>query len=197
MAIAEPDLTTPQQEFTTPQQEPDIQESHNKTMESEGTTLTTITTRTPTAHTAGRGWRAGNRRGGGRGHGHDRNTITCFRCRQHGHYASECNATTEEVEKYRGSQTQTSNDSAGEQLLTTGVLQDDLNTNITTNLMFNQVHVIHDQTNIETRDGGRLPLGWVLLDNQSTTDVFVNHRLLQNIQRIGQYMYIHCTAGVT
>ena len=38
---------------------------------------------------------------------------------------------------------------------------------------------------------------WVLLDNQSTIDVFVNHRLLKNIRRIDQYMYIHCTAGVT
>ena len=38
---------------------------------------------------------------------------------------------------------------------------------------------------------------WVLLDNQSTIDVFVNRRLLKNIRRIDQYMYIHCTAGVT
>ena len=63
--------------------------------------------------------------------------------------------------------------------------------------MFNQVHIIHDQTHIETRHGGHLPLEWVLLDNQSTIDVLVNHRLLRNIRRIGQYMYIHCTAGVT
>ena len=38
---------------------------------------------------------------------------------------------------------------------------------------------------------------WVLLDNQSTMDVFINRRLLKNIRRIDQYMYIHCTAGVT
>ena len=38
---------------------------------------------------------------------------------------------------------------------------------------------------------------WVLLDNQSTIDVFVNRQLLQNIRQINQYMYIHCTAGVT
>ena len=38
---------------------------------------------------------------------------------------------------------------------------------------------------------------WVLLDSQSTIDVFVNHRLLKNIRRIDQYMYIHCTTGVT
>ena len=184
MAITEPELMTQQEYTTIQQQEPNIQESHNKTTESEGMTLTTVTTRTPMSHTAGCGWCPGNCRGGGRGQGHDCSTISCFRCGQHGHYASECNATTEEVEKYRGSQTQRTNHSAGEQLLTAGVMQDDPNTDITTNWMFNQVHVIHDKTHIETRHGGRLLLEWVLLDNQSTIDVFVNCRLLQNIRCI-------------
>ena len=58
--------------------------------------------------------------------------------------------------------------------------------------MFSQIHVVHDQTHLETRHGGRLPLEWVLLDNQSTIDVFVNRRLLKNIRHIGQYIYIHC-----
>ena len=101
------------------------------------------------------------------------------------------------MEKYRRSQTTATTHNTGEQLLNAGALEDDPDTNITTSWMFNQVHVIHDQTHIETRHGGRLPLEWVLLNNQSTIDVFVNHRLLQNIRRIHQYMYIHCTAGVT
>ena len=206
MASTESELMTQQQHFPSQEQEPDSQESHNNTTENdlhenptdnEGTTLTTFTTRAPTAYTAGRGGRHRNRRGGGRGRGHDRNAITCFRCGQRGHYASECNATTEEVEKYRRSQTTTTTHNTGEQLLNAGALEDDPDTNITTSWMFNQVHVIHDQTHIETRHGGCLPLEWVLLDNQSTIDVFVNRRLLQNIRRIRQYMYIHCTAGVT
>ena len=82
------------------------------------------------------------------------------------------------MEKYHKSQTPTTNHGAEEQLLTTGALKDDPYTDITTNWMFNQVHVIHDQTHIETRHGGRLPPEWVLLDNQSTIDVFVNRRLL-------------------
>ena len=66
----------------------------------------------------------------------------------------------------------------GEQLLTAGVLQDDPNSDITTSWMINQVHIVHDQTHIETRHGGCLPLECVLLDNQSTIDVFVNRHLL-------------------
>ena len=41
-------------------------------------TLTTITTRTPTEHTGGRGWHPGSRRGGGCSHGHNHSMITCF-----------------------------------------------------------------------------------------------------------------------
>ena len=84
-----------------------------------------------------------------------------------------------------------------EQLLHSGVLQDDPDSDITTSWIFSQIHIMHDQTHLETRHGGRLPMEWLLLDNQSTIDVFVNRWLLKNIRQIGQYMYIHCTAGVT
>ena len=73
---------------------------------------------------------------------------------------------------------------SGKQLLQSGVLQDDADNDITTSWIFNQTHVVHDHTHLETRHGGRLPMEWVLLDNQSTIDVFVNRRLLRNIRRI-------------
>ena len=38
---------------------------------------------------------------------------------------------------------------------------------------------------------------WILLDSQSTVDVFQNKSLLQNIRDGGATMDIHCTAGVT
>ena len=182
MAINEQELMTQQQQ--------------DNTQESEGTTLTTVTTRAPTTNTSGRGWRQGGR-GGGQGRGQGRNTITCFRCGQHGHYASECDATIEEIQQYCAGQSQTTKHDSGEQLLHSGVLQDDPNGDITTSWIFNQIHVVHDQTHLETRHGVCLPLEWVLLDNQSTIDVFVNRRLLENIRWIDQYMYIHCTVGVT
>jgi hypothetical protein len=44
---------------------------------------------------------------------------------------------------------------------------------------------------------GSIPKNWVLLDNQSTVDVFSNAALLQNIRKVGRSMHIQCTAGVT
>ena len=186
-----------EEEMVTQQQQAHTEEATNNAPENEGTTLTTVTTRSPSYATIGTGGRGGRHggRGAGRGRGQGRNAITCFRCGKRGHYASECDATTEEVQQYQAAQT--SKQESGEQFLHSGILQDDANNDITTSWIFSQVHVVHDQTHLETRHGGRLPMEWVLLDNQSTIDVFVNCQLLKNIRRIDQYMYIHCTAGVT
>jgi hypothetical protein len=40
-----------------------------------------------------------------------------------------------------------------------------------------------------------IPKSWVLLDNQSTVDMFHNRKLLQNIRRVNSQVYIHCNAG--
>ena len=186
-----------EQQLTTQEEPTDTQEADDNTNEGEGTTLTTVTSRSPTTSASGRGWRQSGR-GGGRGRGQGRSTVICFRCGQRGHYASECNATNEEIQQYRTNQSHaTTKHDSGQQLLQAGLLQDDSESDVTTSWMFSQIHVVHDQSHLETRHGGRLPLEWVLLDNQSTIDVFVNRRLLRNIRRINQYMYIHCTAGVT
>ena len=36
---------------------------------------------------------------------------------------------------------------------------------------------------------------WILIDSQSTVNVFHNRALLRNIRRVGRRMYIHCNAG--
>jgi hypothetical protein len=45
--------------------------------------------------------------------------------------------------------------------------------------------------------GGCINPNWILLDNQSTVDVFYNHRLLRNIRKVNTWMDVHCNAGVT
>ena len=105
-----------EQELTTQQQQADTQEKNDNAQEGEGTMLTTVTTRAPTTDTGGRGWRHGGR-GAGQGRGQGRNMVTCFRCGQHGHYASECDATCEEVQQYHATQSQAMKHDSGEQFL--------------------------------------------------------------------------------
>lgn len=49
---------------------------------------------------------------------------------------------------------------------------------------------------LKTGDGPNIPKTWILLDNQSTVDVFQNKSLLCNIRVGGGRMDIHCTVGV-
>ena len=46
-------------------------------------------------------------------------------------------------------------------------------------------------------DHARIPNTWILLDKESTVDVFHNPNLLQNIHKTDTYMDIHCNAGIT
>ena len=56
---------------------------------------------------------------------------------------------------------------------------------------------VNHGTTLQMDKHGKLPKTWILLDNQSTVDVFCNEELLTDI-RIGTgTMDIHCNAGVT
>jgi len=105
----------------------------------------------------------------------DKSHITCHKCKKKGHYANEC----DERE-------------SGAAMLMDGIAEGEFDTD--EHFQFHQ----HDSgTALHNGTKGRVPKTWILLDNQSTVDVFHNAALLTNIRKNKTYMDIHCNAGVT
>ena len=119
-----------------------------------------------------------------------------------GHYASQCPETPEDAQRML----EESNE-AGTNLLQHSTT-DEPKTDTTNAITFASLGVHDEEDNdtsfvfaqdvrlVEIQHGGRLPPEWILLDNQSTVDVFTNRRLLKNLRRSNKNMFIHCTAGV-
>jgi len=45
-------------------------------------------------------------------------------------------------------------------------------------------------------DKAGIPESWILLDSQSTVDVFMNKKLLKNICNAKKRLSLHCNAGI-
>jgi hypothetical protein len=98
-----------------------------------------------------------------------RSNITCFGCGECGHYANECPT--------RAGQ-------SGTNLLLAGLERGEFD-------------VQPSWTLANAGAAAQIPESWILLDNQSTVNVFANRSLLQNIRKAPATMDIHCNAGVT
>ena len=151
----------------------------------------------------GRG-RGSGQTGGKGGRGGNRSNIQCFHCGAMGHYTSECPETLEDAQRMLAEMTET-----GTNMLQHATLKEptteQMNEMHFTSLNLDEVNqedndtsfvFTQDLRNVEVQHGGHLPPEWILLDNQSTVDVFTNRRLLKNIRRAKTNMFIHCTAGV-
>ena len=96
-----------------------------------------------------------------------------------GHYSNECPSKT------------------GIQLLMAGVESDEFDDNEYYGASSSQVVNILSEGMTFHQEEQVLTKSWILLDNQSTVDVFCNRRLLTNVREIDKVMNIRCNAGVT
>jgi hypothetical protein len=107
--------------------------------------------------------------------------IKCYNCNKMGHYAGDCR------EEKKKEKTKNAEASGTTLLLNANDFDDGPSA-----FSFHQGSELMGDCYSQSR---KLPRSWILLDNQSTVDVFMNKDLLDNIRTVATTMNIRCNAG--
>jgi hypothetical protein len=106
-------------------------------------------------------------------------TVKCYECNKMGHYSNEFPNKTAVQLLMAGAESNTFDDN--EHYAASS---------------FQFVHVSSEGMTFHQEEQ-ILPMSWILLENQSTVDVFCNRSLLTNVHETNKIMNIRCNAGVT
>jgi hypothetical protein len=133
---------------------------------------------------------------GERGRQKGKANVTCNKCQKKVHYSNKCNedkppaTSTPRAEPSIENQTATT-------LLMDGVSNGEFNSNLHFQFFNQEIETVNDEVIMQISSDGQLPKSWILLDNQSTIDVFYNKELLVNIRKHHTKLDIHsCNAGI-